>query len=49
MRLHFVADFSMDTQTSVGQIVHVCNPERTLCAVFKGRSRIEIQDRQTAL
>ncbi len=38
-----------EAQTPMGHMVHVYNQERTLCDVFRGRSQVEMQDRQTAI
>lgn len=39
----------IEAQTPMGHMVRVYNPERTLCDVFRGRSQVEMQDRQTAI
>ncbi|OUP85667.1 abortive phage infection protein [Lachnoclostridium sp. An169] len=35
--------------TPMGHMVYIYNAERTICDIFRGNSRVEIQDRQTAI
>lgn len=39
----------VEAESPMGHIVKVYNAERTLCDIFRGRSQVEIQDRQTAI
>lgn len=39
----------MEVNTPMGHKVCAYNPERTICDVFRGRSHVEMQDRQTAI
>ncbi len=39
----------IECKTPMGNNVHVYNAERTLCDIFKGNCKIEIQDKQFAI
>ena len=39
----------IECKTPMGNSVHVYNAERTLCDIFKGNCKIEIQDKQFAI
>lgn len=39
----------VEVQSPMGHMLRTYNAERTLCDVFRGRSQVEMQDRQTAI